>query len=67
MPLFFKVLYFKILAMNTIAALGINETTEWWEDKKLLELVQKTDVEMEIGKDIGVLWQDAKTLLLNRH
>ena len=50
----------------TVVAGEANETAEWWEDKKLLEKVKRTDAKMESGEDKGVSWSKAKKQLLQR-
>lgn len=56
----------KVKAIYTVVAGDANTNSEWWEDKKLLEKVIKTDNDMESGKDKGINWEDAKKQLLNR-
>lgn len=56
----------KVKAIYTVVAGEANNNSEWWEDKKLLEKVIKTDNDMESGKDKGINWEDAKKQLLNR-
>lgn len=56
----------KVKAIYTVVASEANNNSEWWEDKKLLEKVIKTDNDMESGKDKGINWEDAKKQLLNR-
>ena len=54
----------KVKAIYTVVAGDLEETREWWEDKKLLEKVKAIDADMESGKDEGILWEDAKKQLL---
>ena len=56
----------KVKAIYTVVAGEANETAEWWEDKKLLEKVKRTDAKMESGEDKGVSWSKAKKQLLQR-
>jgi len=56
----------KVKAIYTVISDDANETAEWWEDKKLLEKVRRTDADMENGKDKGILWQEAKKQLSRR-
>jgi len=56
----------KVKAIYTVVADEANESTEWSEDKKLLEKVKSTDADMESGKDKGISWPEAKKQLLQR-
>jgi hypothetical protein len=56
----------KIRAIYTIVADEMNETSNWWEDKQLLEKVAEADADMESGKDPGVPWQIARKNLLRK-
>jgi hypothetical protein len=56
----------KVKAFYTIVADDSNETSEWWEVKKLLDTVKNTDADMESGRDKGISWAEAKEQLLQR-
>lgn len=56
----------KVKAIYTVFADEVNDVAEWWEDKKLLEKIARTDADMESGKDKGIAWPEAKKQLLQR-
>ena len=56
----------KVKAIYTVVADDVAKTSEWWEDRKLLEKVKRTDADMESGKDKGIPWESAKKKLLER-
>ena len=56
----------QVKAIYTIVADKANDTEEWWEDKKLLEKVDRSNADMESGKDKGITWPEAKKQLLQR-
>ena len=56
----------KVKAMYTMVAPEATNITEWWEDKKLIEELDRRSADMESGKDKAILWSEAKKQLLKR-
>ncbi len=55
-----------VKAIYTIVAEDANEANEWWQDKKMLDKLDKIDADLESGADEGVSWEAAKKKLQER-
>lgn len=56
----------KVKAMYTMVAEEATEVTEWWQEQKLIKILDAINAEMKTELDKGVSWQEAKKLLLKR-
>jgi len=59
----------KVKAIYTIVEDDINELHEWWNDKKIIDELDRRSADLNSGKDKGIEWEklknDLKCLTLN--
>lgn len=56
----------KVKAIYTIIESDISEMTNWWNDEKLIEELDKRSTDLKSGKDQGVNWEELKRELINQ-
>lgn len=56
----------KVKAIFTMVEDEVNEVSEWWEDKDLLDTLDKRSAALKSGKDKGTSWEDVQQKILAR-
>lgn len=55
----------KVKAIYTIIESEISEMTNWWNDEKFIEELDKRSADLKSGKDKGVNWLELKRKLIS--
>jgi hypothetical protein len=50
----------KVKAIYTIVEDEINELHEWWNDKKMIDELDRRSADLKSGKDKGIEWVELK-------
>jgi len=50
----------QVKALYTIVEREINEMEQWWNDKNLIDELNKRSEDLKSGKDKGTEWKDLK-------
>jgi recombinational DNA repair protein RecR len=56
----------KVKAIYTIIESDLSEMTNWWNDEKLIEELDKRSTNLKSGKDQGVTWEELKRELISQ-
>jgi len=56
----------KVKAIFTMVEDEVNEVSEWWEDKDMIDTLDKRSAALKSGKDKGTSWEEVQQKILAR-